>query len=211
LAADEATRTFAAQKCRFTLPGPDWKWSEKATPNSLFFAVNTKGFVVTLSVVESPKIWNIGDLSVKDFEKTFYVPGKLSKQAGRFITFRGLQCYQLESSLADGRTGATRILFANKSMYNLSLIGSKDPIEADPAFETILNGFDFTVPPEQGNAQGVQTSAQPTGQRSAPSEEYAKTLGVSQLMGKIVGACLIGIVLLLIIRSVFRKKKSDQS
>jgi hypothetical protein len=215
IAADETTRTFAAQNCRFTLPGPDWKWSDKETPKLVFMALNSKGFVINLAVLETPITVELNDQFVKGFEKSVYGSSQLTKRTGEYIAFRGLKCYQLLSTLADGRTRATRVLVANKRLYNLNLVGLKEPIEAEPAFESIMSGFDFIVPPEQdskqANSAAVQMPAQPTAQRPAQSEEYAKTLNFSQLMGKIVGGCLIGIVLLIIIRSVVRKKKSDQS
>ena len=52
--ADEgATRTFPAQKCRFTLPESEWTWSDKEMPNLLFMASNKKGFVVNLATLKA--------------------------------------------------------------------------------------------------------------------------------------------------------------
>ena len=51
MAAEEPTRTFPAQKCRYTLPGQEWMWINKQLPNALFIAGNNDGFVITLSIV----------------------------------------------------------------------------------------------------------------------------------------------------------------
>jgi hypothetical protein len=73
MAAEESTRTFPAQKCRFTLPGPDWTWIDKQVPNLLVMAGNTKGFVINLSTVSTPTPAQVDEQFVKGFEKSFYL------------------------------------------------------------------------------------------------------------------------------------------
>ncbi len=215
-AAEEPMRVFPAQKCRFTLPVPDWTWIDMQAPNILFVAGNTKGFVINLTTVSVPVTAQINEQFVKEFEKSFYSPGQIEKRAGRFVTFRGLPSYQAEGILADGRTTATRVFKAHGLSYNLSLIGAKEPVEDDPQFEKLMQGFEFTVPPEQeaknAGPEDAQAPARSEGQRqSTPDTDYGRALNISELMGRIVGVCIIGILLLLLFRWWNRKRKTGKT
>ena len=201
-AAEEATRTFPAQKCRFTLPGPDWSWSDEKAPNRVFLARSTKGFAITLATVKTPDPVQVNEQFAKGFEESFYQDRQAKKRGGRFITFLGLPSYQTESLLvANGRTLATRVFAAHGFVYNLSLVGAKEPIEDDPAFETLMQAFSFTVPPEQDTKR--------TG--SGADSEYGKALNLSRLMGRIAAFCIIGAILLLVFRLATRKRKASET
>jgi hypothetical protein len=206
MAGEETVRTFPAQKCRFTLPGMGWTWIDKQAPNTLFMAENTKGFIITLSTVNAPTPERVDEQFAKGFEKTFYQPGQLEKRSGRFVTFRGLPSYQAEGTLTDGRTTASRVFTAHNFVYTLSLIGTKEPVEDDPEFEKLMQGFEFTASPEQ------QVSAQSGGQtQPAPDSDYARALNISERMGRLAGACILGALLLLLFRWMFRKRKTDKT
>jgi hypothetical protein len=198
-AGEEATRTFPAQKCRFTLPGPDWTWSDENAPNRIFLAKDKKGFVITLAAVASPGRVQMNEQFARGFENDFYkAPSPFKKRSGRFVTYLGLPAYQTEAMFPDGRTTAVRVFAAHGLLYNLSLIGRKEPIEDDPAFETIMQGFSFTVPPAPGT-----TSTSPGGDSDV--DPIAK---ISRLMGSIVALCFIVAVLLLVFRSATGKSKT---
>ncbi len=216
MAAEETTRTFPAQKCRFTLPGPDWTWIDKQVPNLLFMAGNTKGFVINPSTVSTPAPVQVDEQFAKGFEKSFYQPGQIEKRGGRFVTFRGLPSYQAEGILADGRTSATRVFTAHGLVYHLTLLGAKEPVEDDPAFEKLMQGFEFTAPPEQDakntGSGGAQAPARSKGQTQPASDsDYGKALSISGWMGRIAGVCIIGAILLLLFRWVVRKRKAGKT
>ena len=199
-AVDAPARTFPAYKCRYTLPGPDWNWSDEQAPNRIFLAGDTNGFVVTASYVAIAKPEPLNGQYIKGYEEAMYRPGQLKKRAGRFITFLGLPSYQTEGTLADGRTTATRVIMAHGYTYNLSVIGNSKPVEADPSFESILKGFDFTVPPEQGPP--------PTGQQEpTPLTSDRSGLNVSRLMGSVAAFCLLAAGVAVVIKTLMGKKK----
>src|SRR5262245_16718567 len=107
--AEEDTRTFPDFKCQLKLPGPDWSWDEKRIPKSVFSAASTKGFIVILTCTSSPSPVPMNQQAADGFEKGLYQPGQLDKRSGRFVTFKGLPCYQAEGKLADGRTVSARM------------------------------------------------------------------------------------------------------
>jgi hypothetical protein len=216
VAGEEATRTFPAQNCRFTLPGPDWTWIDKQVPNVVFMARNSKGFVINLSTKSTPQPVQLDKQFVAGFEKTFYQPGQVEKRGGRFITFRGLPSYQAEGVLADGRTAASRVFAAHGLVYHLTLLGGKQPIEHDPAFEALMLGFDFTVPPEQAAKRAgpaeVQAASEAPGQTPpATDPDAGKTLNISAWAGRIAGLCIIGIIVVGLFRWVVRRRKTGQT
>ena len=109
LAADEAnTRTFAPQKCRFTLPGPDWRWIENKDPNALCFAGNKDSIVVTLSALPDSSPMN--EAFAAGFETGFLKSSGFKKRSGGFVDYRGLRCYQLVSTLPDNRVMYSRVV-----------------------------------------------------------------------------------------------------
>jgi hypothetical protein len=211
-AGDGAIRSFHAQKCQYKLPGPDWAWIDKQAPNVLFMAGDAKGFVVVLSFVASPDPTIIDQQFADGFEKTTFIPGRIGKRGARFITFKGLPCYQTEAILiAEEKTTASRTFTAHGFVYTLSLVGAKEPVEKDPGFKTVMDGFDFTVPPEQPPkvvSGPDQTPAIPTAQTS-PVLEYSKALTVSEWMGRIAGVCIVVAIVGGLIRWVTRKRKSS--
>jgi hypothetical protein len=202
LAGEEAVRSFPTQKCSFKLPGPDWAWIDKQLPNGLFMAANSKGFIITLSISVAPVPIRVNEKFAEDVEKTMYQPGQIEKRGGRFITFRGLPCYQAEGIVADGRTTATRLFSANGYVYHLSLLGSKEPVEKDPGFERFMEGFEFTAPPEQP-AQGS-----PSGESRTQTDSVTN---ISEWMGRIAGYCILLAIVLGLTRWSIRKWKRGKS
>jgi hypothetical protein len=201
-AEEGATRTFPAQKCRFTLPEPDWAWSDKEMPSLLFMASNKKGFVINLATLKTPGFVQLNEQFVKGFEDNYFRSGPFIKRSSRFVTFRGLPTFQAESSIADGRTAVIRVFAAHDLLYHLTLVGARDPIENDPTFETLMQGFDFTVSP---------TPAPKTNVPGAMASDHANSLGISRRMGQIAGACVMGIIVLVFLRWALGKGKANKA
>ena len=98
--------------------------------------------------------------------------------------------------MADGSTSVTRVFIAHGFGYNLSLLGGKAPVEDDSVLEKVMQGFEFTAPPE----------TQP-----ASSSEHGKALNISQRMGQIAGWCIMGAVLLFLVRRAGKRKTGNSS
>lgn len=148
--ASERTRTFPSYKCRYTLPGPGWSWSKDPTDaKSLCAAVNDRGVVVSVGVMQLPRPMPLNQEFINGYENGFYTVGvgKLNRRGGRYTSFLGLPAYQSEATHADGRTTAARITLANGYGYILVVIGGKEPVEQHPDFEKMMAGFAFTEPP----------------------------------------------------------------
>jgi hypothetical protein len=173
----------------------------------LFMAVNGKGFVINLSAVRTPEPVQVNEQFVPGFESTMYQPGQVKKRGGRFITFRGLQAYQAESALADGRTSVTWVFNAHGFLYILTLLGGQEPVEKNPAFNTIMQGFEFTAPPEPAAQGGAGPAG---GAPPAQGADYDRALNISAWMGRIAGACILAVLLLLAFRWAAGKRKTSQ-
>jgi hypothetical protein len=193
MAADESTRTFTAQKCRFTLPGADWTWIDTPGPDLVFMARNTTGFVINLAAKSAPQPAQVDQQFVNGFEKKFYQTGGLKKRGGQFLTYRGLPTYQATGTVADGITSSTRVFFAHGLGYVLTVLGEKEPVEDDPIFEKLMEGFEFTAQPQP------------------PAEsDYGRALNVSEWMGRIAGACIVVAIPLLVFQWVSRRRKTGK-
>jgi hypothetical protein len=143
------TREFPSQKCRYTLPGKEWKWMDQPLPDSIFMATSKAGLVITFRC-DRVEDWKSLDRStVADFEQAMNrsTEGRLKKRGGRFIIFLGLSCYQFEGVYADGRTIASRLILANGLAYHIMVAGDQNPVEQRPEFEKIISGFQFTDAP----------------------------------------------------------------
>lgn len=211
-AAEETTLTFPMQKCRFTLPGPDWTWLDKQPPKVLFIAGNSKGLLIDLNTMAWAQPIRMSDQSPDDIERFIYKPGEIQKRGGRFVTFLGRSCYQLEAIVPDGRTVVTRIFAAHGFIYYLSILGTKEPVEADPEFETTMRGFDFTIPPEpepkRTDPGTVPALANPTGRKSAVANEVYETgLYLAAWMGGITCLFIVGAILPLAVWWALHKRK----
>ncbi len=149
-ASPDRTKEFTSEKCRYTLPGSDWSWQAAPAGATLCSASNKKGYVLTLPVVKLQEPQHMDTNWAAEFEKGYLKNGNgpITKRGGRFVTFQGLSSYEIDATFADGRTTVSRFLQANRYGYYLTLVGGRKPIERDPEFEKIMNGFSFAVPPE---------------------------------------------------------------
>ena len=188
VAGEDNTRTFPVAKCRYALPGPDWHWIDKRPPKVVFMAGNTKGFVLNLATMDMPTPVPLDEQFVKGFEKSFYHTGQLERRAVPGVP--GL------AELSNGRQAGRRenvghtVFSAHGLMYTLTLVGGKEPIEADPTFETVMEGFAFTTPPEpepkRAGSVGVAAPPGPPGPTPGPANAaYGKALNFSERMGRL--------------------------
>jgi hypothetical protein len=194
--ANGLTRTFVDKNCSYTLPGEDWFWLDSKTPNALCAATDSKGHIVTVTFVQGAQTT---PFSAEEYEKGLYsgAPGQLKKRGGHVTTLHGRQCYQAESVFADGRTMARRALLVNGSCYSVGVIGGKQPVEQDPDFEMIMNGFAFTEPPD------APAAANPTEDSPAGPPK-----NISEHMGEIAGGALFVAVIIGLMR--WSRQKKDQ-
>ena len=163
LRAAELTRVFPSFGCRFTLPGDDWRWDDSVSRNQgqavkgengfatgfemIFEAKNEKGFAVNLCRMTTPWFVALDQRFVDGFESGFYKTSGLKKRGGRFTTFQGIPCYQLEATAADGRALTGTLLLANGYAYQLLMMSPKGAVEQEKNFQAIMNGFAFLEPP----------------------------------------------------------------
>ncbi|MBY0229383.1 MAG: hypothetical protein K2W96_08905 [Gemmataceae bacterium] len=194
-------RAFPEWKCKAKLPGPEWRWNDAAKAPVVVQAVRPDDFALTLVCDRLPAADL--DSQIPTLERGFFQPGVSSKRGTRFVSFKGVRCYQMEATHdATGQTIVSRMFITHGTLYALTVSGGKEPVENDPAFMTILDSFSFI---EQPPAPAPVLPPAPPAE--APSSEYSDALTVSAWMGSIVGVCLIGIVVLLIVRAVAGKKK----
>jgi hypothetical protein len=192
--AQTPTREFPAENCRFTLPGKDWFWTSSPPQGMLCAAQNARGFTFLLGAFRPP---NAGPSqpefkSAEEYERGFYegAAGEFTKRGGHFLTFNGVSCYQAESLMKDGRTSAHRAFVADGAVFNLMVIGSKEPVEHDPDFEKLMSGFAFLKPPVQAGANGAGIDKS----------------DVSYRMGQIAGCAIIGAIVVGVVVLLARKK-----
>src|SRR5262245_48021724 len=119
LRADERTRTFPAQKCRYTLPDDDWSWLEDKSPN-LFMAINSKGQVVYLGSFQVSPGTELSQKYIDGWEKGLLRNPDNKKRGGRFTNFLGIPCYQSEVvKVSVDKTQVGRVFLAHGFLYNL--------------------------------------------------------------------------------------------
>ncbi len=228
LAADEATRTFPALKCRYTLPGPDWSWLEAGSPSIHFMARNKTGFVVNMTTYSAimldkvkVKFVTVDQQFGEVFEQSHFAESpQLEKRGGRLLTFRSVPSYQVECKVPDGRTVVTRAFIAHGIIYEMNIVGGQEPVEKDPAFETIVHGFDFTAPPEPappragpnaGEVPGAGGTAPARSDSPGTNPDYEEALNISAWMGRIAGGCLLAALLVAIITWSIRRGKPSNA
>ena len=145
---DGPTRTFAGQKCRYTLPGGDWRW-QNSPPDAIFIAANKLGHTITFRCDRIDEWTSLDRSTAADFERALSrsAGDQLKKRGGHFIIFLNLSCYQFEGVYADGRTVASRLFLANGLAYHIMVVGDREPVEQRGDFEKIMSGFEFTDAP----------------------------------------------------------------
>jgi len=146
----DTTRAFPTQYCQYTLIGDEWNWREQSEPLILFSAENKKGTVVVLATGPVPPNAQLTTEFAQKFESTAFGNQKLTRRGGYFVVFQGQVCYQSETWHASGNSMVCRVFFTHDVCYALAVIGGKDPVEKDPDFDAIMNGFAFAEKPAAG-------------------------------------------------------------
>ena len=139
---------FRDYKCYYELPDASWSWNNQPGSHILFAAKNSKGMFVTLQWFQLKQVQTL-EQYVPVYEENYFKSGQFRKRGGRFLSFRGSPCYQLEASLSDGRTVVTRIFLNNYLVaLQLTVIGGPEPIERTPEFESVVQGLYLMDPPK---------------------------------------------------------------
>ena len=182
------TKSFADLGCSVSLPDESWQWEN--VPNVTAAMSSEAGVVLTLAVKPAPAGFKIDDKFITSFEKGSVVPGAIKKRGGAMTTFKGVPCYQLNTTmLEDGSTATTFAFAAQGNFYLLQLLGGEEPVELAPDLQKILNSFQFT------------------NQNPSPSQtEASSSTDFSQIMGMLVGLCVIGIIVVLLVKKKGTKK-----
>jgi hypothetical protein len=214
-AGEERTRTFEAQKCRYTLPGPAWSWLDDQKPeNMLCMTRNTNGFVISLSAVATSDGPEKNEQYGKEFEKSLYKSGQF-EAGGQFydpVAVRFVPAYPTRMRLSDGRKALLLVFTSRGFHYHMTLIGGKEKTEVDRELPTMVQGFDFTVPDERsakqlGSIAGQDTIVRwPRQEQNTPAS--AAVAGVARIAAIVAFVCIVAASLLLVFRLVFRKPKA---
>jgi hypothetical protein len=192
--AADTVKTFPAYQCRYTLPGDGWTWVALESGSVLTCkARNRDGLLLSLAV--SPAIAEavIDARYAEKYDEHMAADGRRKKRGGRLTTFKGLPCYQSEWLTNGGNTAAHRVVMADGWRYQLMLVGKGDPVEKQPDFEAIMNGFEFTFPPVPPALTATTDSAD-----DEKNPAY--------LAGKVLGYCAIGMFLVGLTRWGRRRK-----
>ena len=132
---------FRDYKCYYELPDASWSWNNQPGSHILFAAKNSKGMFVTLQWFQLKQVQTL-EQYVPVYEENYFKSGQFRKRGGRFLSFRGSPCYQLEASLSDGRTVVTRIFLNNYLVaLQLTVIGGPEAHRADSRVRVRRPGF----------------------------------------------------------------------
>jgi len=143
------TRYFPAQKCQFTLPTRRWSWTDQPLSNTFFAAESATGLIVRASCAPAAAWRQMDESAAKDFESSLVQSsgGQLRKRGAVYVQYHGLSSYQVAGVYADGKTTVSRCFLAHGLAYHILVVGGKNPVEQEPDFENIMNGFAFTEAP----------------------------------------------------------------
>jgi hypothetical protein len=150
---DPNTRTDRRLKCRYTLPDERWSWldtSELNLKELVFSARRDDGTTVAVTAIPNEGSGtDFSDKLVKGFESGYLKSYRGRRRSGQRVTFRGLPAYQLNATLQNEVSASVRLFIANDLAYCVQVLGPEPRIEEQPDFEAIMNGFEFTSPPQR--------------------------------------------------------------
>jgi len=139
-------------------------------------------------MAQSAPIDSVSPASISGTAKGALITGEISKRSGQTLTFKGVQCYQLDLALTKvQRTVSSRFFIAHGYVYNMQVVGNTEPVEKSPEYDAIMNGFEFTVVP-----------VPPSPQKRANSDAY----NAGRRAGQIFVYVLVAAVLLALIRKL---------
>ena len=188
--ADESGRVidFPAYHCRLTLPDPCMEWLDHSqVPQAQAVFGDAQGTIVIFMVHKIPAGLVLNESFTKGFDETFERPGVIRKTGGEITTFSGAPCYHLYGRLEqEGKTFIYKLFAANGFMYGLQLISGDYPGERAIIPDNYFSAFEFI---------GEPLIAKPRGAASQP-----QTHNISRIMGRVIGYCVIGIVVISVIK-----------
>ena len=171
LPAQELTRAFPNQKCRYTLPDANWQWEAVDDPEKLFEASHPDG--VNISLLAIPGAADVDDAFMKAFETSYFA--QIQKRDGKLLTYVGQPCYEGKGRIGE-TTNVTRAFSAHGYIYTMTVVGGVQPVEDTPQFQQLMEGLEFTSPP----------AIKP---RHAPGSDEE----TAYLIGTVIGAvCVLG-------------------
>jgi hypothetical protein len=192
-AAQERTKTFDAQNCKYTLPADNWVWLDAtAVPGAICAARGSDGVTFVLGARKVRPNVAMTDKFVTGFDQGAAEEGG-KKRGGRMTTFKGQACYETEGLINGNMTTAQRVVIANGLAYMVQVVAGADPVEKRSDYEAIMNGFEFITPP-------VAASNHDSGGPTDPFDKAAYRLGQA------VGFCLM-LAAGLAVFGFFRKRK----
>lgn len=190
LNAGEVTRHFPTARCKYTLPNDDWSWQEPNHKKQLFSARGLGGSVIFLCSSETLPTTQLDQTFVDEFEREYFGPGKAEKKGGRFTSFQGLPCYEMDGLTPEGLAEHSLLFIANSRAYNLVLLSMASSTDQVKQFEVALGGFEFDQPP------------------TAPTPNAHTRYGSAELAADVVVVGLPIAVVLLLVRRLLRSGRS---
>ena len=119
-AVDDATRTFAAAKCKYTLPGPDLEWQTPEQKERIFSAIHESGASITLTAGEVSEGFRLTEKSLANIVGFVEKNSDLKFLGRKRVTVAGVEGYQIDWKRNDGRRSSSRVVCANGRLYHLT-------------------------------------------------------------------------------------------
>ena len=211
LAAGDASndvREFKELHCSVALPDKECKWIDPSKlPGCIAAFKDSTGTVLVLLVSDSPGDTTITTEFTKGYDEGAFESGVASKLAGEIISFRNIPCYQVHSKIEkDGAIGTTRVFLAHGRLYQLQAVGSRLPLDQRNQLGSLFNSFNFLSPPLPVDpTQKTPATAAP--RPFNPGSDFR----TGRIGGIIAACCVIGIVGILLVRAVVRKRKNNRA
>ena len=147
-AVDDATRTFAAAKCKYTLPGPDWEWQTPEQKEIIFSAIHESGASITLTAGEVSEGFRLTEKSLANIVGFVEKNSDLKFLGRKRVTVAGVEGYQIDWKRNDGRRSSSRVVCANGRLYHLTVFSPDDRApDVIPDCVSAWRGFEFVGSP----------------------------------------------------------------
>jgi len=191
----ERIREFENFRCRLILPDPNTEWIDHTQiPGAKAALGDDSGRVLVFMVNEAADSFVLNDSFIEGFDESFNKPGVISKISGQITAFRNVPCYQFNARIEqDGSIVTGKIFAANGYLYQLQLIGGELPINERNDMDNIFHAFEFFGKPNPHESQ--------------PTSPEQQAYNFSRKMGRIIGYCIIVIIVVLVGKMLIRKKR----
>jgi hypothetical protein len=190
-------KVFEQYSCRLTLPDPNFEWIDHTQiPQAKAALANDSGAIILFMVNKASDELVINDAFIKGFNESYYKRDVISKISSEMTNFRNVPCYKAHSRLEQENSLATIIIFAaNGFVYQLQLISDEATIREHQKLETVFSAFDFLTKPRLHVAK--------------PSTSGQRAYEFGEKMGRILFYCIIGIVILSVIKKLKNRKSKN--